>query len=103
MVGTVFGKAPMRSTVLLDPDPAGAGYTVTVPALPGIVTEGRTSDEALANAREAIACHLEGLVEAGDRVPREEPPLIPIAVEIHDAVSDGVVGAGMAGAGADAG
>ncbi len=72
----------MRFTILLDPDPNGEGYTVTVPALRGCISEGRTIDEALANAREAIACHVEGLLIAGDEVPREEPPLIPLVVDI---------------------
>lgn len=37
------------------------GYTVTVPHLPGCVSEGDTRDEAVANIRQAIAlyqdCH----------------------------------------------
>ncbi|MGH7961465.1 MAG: type II toxin-antitoxin system HicB family antitoxin [Candidatus Binatia bacterium] len=73
----------MRHTVLLDPDMDGDGYTVTVPALPGCITEGRTIDEALANAREAIACHVAGLLASGDEVPREAPPLIPLVAEVE--------------------
>ena len=38
-----------RYTVLLQPDPEEGGYTVTVPALPGCVTEGDTLEEALEN------------------------------------------------------
>ena len=48
----------MRYTVVLDPDPEG-GCTVTVPAIPSVVTEGETEEEALANAREAIELALE--------------------------------------------
>jgi predicted RNase H-like HicB family nuclease len=44
----------LRYTVVLDPDPDDGGYTVTVPALPGCVTEGDTREEALSNAAEAI-------------------------------------------------
>lgn len=73
----------MRYTVLLDPDPNGDGYTVTVPALPGCITEGATIDEALANAREAITCHIEGLLASGDDVPHEAPTLIPLVVEVE--------------------
>ena len=72
----------MRYTILLDPDPDGAGYTVTVPALPGCITEGETIAEALTNAREAIACHVEGLLASGDEVPREAPTFIPLVVEV---------------------
>ncbi|MBI1817872.1 MAG: type II toxin-antitoxin system HicB family antitoxin [Deltaproteobacteria bacterium] len=39
------------------PQPGG-GYTVTVPALPGCITEGDTLDEARAMVRDAIECYL---------------------------------------------
>ena len=42
--------------VVLTPDLEDGGYAVTVPALPGCITEGKTIDEALTNAREAIDC-----------------------------------------------
>ncbi|HEY1293960.1 MAG TPA: type II toxin-antitoxin system HicB family antitoxin [Chloroflexota bacterium] len=49
------------------------GYSVNVPALPGVVTEGATVEEALAMAREAISLHLEGLREDGLEIPVEAP------------------------------
>ena len=55
----------------------GSDYGVTVPDLPGCFSAGRTLDEALAMAREAIELHLEGLIEHGQVVPR------PGAVENH--------------------
>ena len=61
----------MQYTVVLEPDPEGRGYTVRVPALPGCITEGRTRDEALVNAREAIEGFIEALEKAGDPVPVE--------------------------------
>ncbi len=60
-----------RYTVLLIPDPDDGGFTVTVPLLPGCVTEGDTLEEALSNAREAIQCHLEGLAADGLPLPSE--------------------------------
>jgi predicted RNase H-like HicB family nuclease len=56
-------------TVLLQPDEDEGGYTVTVPALPGIVTQGETVDEALEMARDAIALYLEDLVADGQPIP----------------------------------
>jgi predicted RNase H-like HicB family nuclease len=44
--------------VLLIEEPEG-GYSVETPELPGCYTQGETVQEALANAREAIACHLD--------------------------------------------
>ena len=40
------------------------GYQVIVPALSGIVSYGRTVEEAREMARDAIRCHLRGLRKA---------------------------------------
>lgn len=48
----------MHLHVMLEPSEDG-GYTVTVPSLPGCISEGDTRDDALANIREAIQLHLE--------------------------------------------
>jgi predicted RNase H-like HicB family nuclease len=44
-------------------------FGVTVPDLPGCFSAGRSVDEALAMAKEAIELHLEGLVEEGQPIP----------------------------------
>jgi predicted RNase H-like HicB family nuclease len=49
-------------------------YGVTAPDLPGCFTAGRTMDDALAMAREAIELHLEGLIADGQ--PVSEPGTI---------------------------
>ena len=61
-------------TVLLDPSDEGDGYTVTVPALPGCITQGSTIDEALERAKEAIAVHIEGLRADGEEIPWQKVP-----------------------------
>lgn len=76
----------MRYTVVLDPNPGSGAYTVTVPVLPGCVTEGATFEEALANAREAIEGFVETLVLLGEPVPREEPGLAVVSVEVPGGV-----------------
>jgi len=60
----------MRYTVLLEREEDG-GYVVSVPALPGCISQGDTRDEALANIREAIALYIEDCRAAGDPVPTE--------------------------------
>ncbi len=40
-----------------------------VPDLPGCITTGRDLDEIARNLREAIALHLEGLIEDGEPIP----------------------------------
>jgi predicted RNase H-like HicB family nuclease len=48
----------MKFRVILEPSDEG-GYTVYVPSLPGCISEGDTSEAALANIREAIELYLE--------------------------------------------
>ncbi|MFN0050530.1 MAG: type II toxin-antitoxin system HicB family antitoxin [Cytophagales bacterium] len=45
------------------------GFTVTVPALQGCITEGDTLDEAIAMAKEAIELYIEELRERGEPIP----------------------------------
>jgi len=49
------------------------GYVVTCPALPGLVTEGDTIEEARAMAAEAIRGYLESLAKDGFPAPPEGP------------------------------
>jgi antitoxin HicB len=46
-------------------------YTVTVPALPGLVTEGKNLEDARRMAKDAIRCYIEGLKKAKESVPVE--------------------------------
>jgi predicted RNase H-like HicB family nuclease len=57
--------------VILEPNESG-GYTVTVPVLPGCISEGDTKKEALANIKEAIELYIESLQEDGEPIPTEE-------------------------------
>lgn len=45
------------------------GYTVTVPSLPGCISEGDTFEEAKANIGEAITLYLESLAMDGEEIP----------------------------------
>jgi antitoxin HicB len=47
------------------------GYTVTVPSLPGLVTEGKDLDHARSMAKDAIECYVEGLKRAKAPIPIE--------------------------------
>ena len=42
-------------TIILHPDAEEGGYTVTVPALPGCVTQGETMEEAIARSENFLA------------------------------------------------
>ncbi|HHV56398.1 MAG TPA: type II toxin-antitoxin system HicB family antitoxin [Firmicutes bacterium] len=50
-----------RFKVILEWDEEVGAYTVTVPALPGCVTQGRTVEESLERVREAITGYLKAM------------------------------------------
>jgi len=57
-------------SVILEPQPEG-GFTVLVPALPEIITEGDTEEEALAMAEDAIRLVLEDRAARGEEIPHD--------------------------------
>ena len=59
--------------VLIAPAQEG-GFVVTVPALPGCVTQGETFDEAVEMARDCIEGFLTCLAESGEPIPAEPTP-----------------------------
>ena len=72
-------------TIHLEPAEEG-GYVVTVPALPGCITQGETYGEALSMAEDCIRGFIEALVKAGRPVPREEERRRPVEALIQVAV-----------------
>ena len=62
-------------TVVLDPQPEG-GFTVRVPALPEVMTEGDTEAEALVMAEEAIRMVLAYRLEHGIEISLDAPPRV---------------------------
>lgn len=55
-------------TVIYEPLLEG-GFQVIVPALPGLVSFGRTLEEARTLAQDAVECHLKGLLKDGEEIP----------------------------------
>lgn len=66
----------MKFPVVLHKDP-DSDYGVTLPDVPGCFSAGCTVDEALDNAKEALALHFEGLVADGEALPQ------PQAIDQH--------------------
>lgn len=75
------GVSEMRYPVVIHKDKS-SDYGVTVPDLPGCFSAGETMEEALTNAVEAIECHLEGVLFAGEAIPEAQP------VEVHQQNKD---------------
>jgi predicted RNase H-like HicB family nuclease len=61
---------------------ADSHFGVSFPDLPGVVTAGTTLDDARAMAEEALALHIEGMVEDGETIP--EPSALEEVVSDPD-------------------
>ena len=65
----------LEFTVVLEPQPDG-GFTVTVPALPEVVTEGDSEAEAMVMAAEAIEAVLSYRRDNGIPIPGDAAPTL---------------------------
>ncbi len=59
-------------TALFEPAEEG-GYVVIFPAIPDLVTQGETLDEARDMAEDALRCYLEALQKEGAPFPSDKP------------------------------
>ena len=60
----------MSFTVVMEKDEDGI-YVVTVPALPGCISDGRTVEEAMSNIREAIRGFIDDMNADGETIPHD--------------------------------
>jgi len=61
----------MEYKVVIEPGREG-GWVAYIPSLPGCVSQGKTSEEALDNLREALEGYLEVITEDGNAPPKDE-------------------------------
>lgn len=59
----------MRQYIGLIHKEAASDFGVSFPDFPGVATAGTSLDDARAMAEEALALHVEGMVEDGDAIP----------------------------------
>ena len=67
------GTREYSYTVLFEPAEEG-GYVVTCPALPAVVTQGESIEEARAMAADAVRLVLEDLITEGQPIPSDTVP-----------------------------
>jgi predicted RNase H-like HicB family nuclease len=68
-------------TAIFEPDPDVGGYTVTIPALPGCISEGDSFEEALNNVREAATLYVEVMHRRS--APRDRSVIVaPVQVAV---------------------
>ena len=70
------------------------GFGASFPDFPGAVTVSETLEELRANAEEALALHIEGMMEDGEEIPMPSPfDVIAEGSDFQDAVAVLVVNA----------
>lgn len=67
-------KKPYTFRVMIEPE-EGGGYHGFVPLLRGLHTFGNSLEEVKKNLKEAIICHVQGLVRDKEPIPQEEDAL----------------------------
>lgn len=58
----------LKFIAVFEEDPDG-GFVVSVPAIPGCLSQGKTFEEAKENIQEAISLCLEDMKENGEEIP----------------------------------
>lgn len=76
-----LSKKILKYTVIFEPAEEG-GYVVSVPALPGCVTEGDTLEEAMEMVKDAISGYIASLKKHGESIPVESGPSLMSIIDI---------------------
>lgn len=75
-----------RFTIVLSRNPDGGRYSVTVPAMPGAITEADSREQAVTAVAEIMALWMEVSAEHGDHPLEETPELI--AAQVASVIQD---------------
>lgn len=76
----------LKYTAVFEPAEEG-GYVVTVPALPGCITEGDSFEEATEMVKDAIDGYLTVLKDEGQEVPTETGDVIVTKVTVPEPIA----------------
>lgn len=78
----VLEKKVYQYTAIFEPDIEVGGYTVTIPSLPGCISEGDSFEQALKNIKEAASLYLEVMRTKKEEILREEKEVIIASVQV---------------------
>lgn len=70
-------------TAVFEPDEKSGGFTVTIPSLPGCISEGDTFEESLENIQEAASLYIEVMQKRKSLIPMEQRGVVIAPVEIR--------------------
>jgi predicted RNase H-like HicB family nuclease len=74
----------LNFSVVFEPEARG-GYSVSVPALPGCVTQGKTFEQAQKMAHEAILAYLEEMSARHESFEEQEAPIVSsVSIDLAD-------------------
>ena len=76
----------LQYTAVFEPDQEVGGYTATIPALPGCISEGDTFEEALKNIQEAADLYVEVMHKREHEFIIESPDVVIAPVRVHAVV-----------------
>ena len=69
-------------TAVFEPDGKLGGFTVTIPSLPGCISEGDTFEESLKNIKEAAVLYIEVMRGKNLNIFEEERGVVVAPVEV---------------------
>ena len=71
-------------SAVFEPDTKNGGFTVTIPSLPGCISEGNTFEEAFTNIKEAAQLYIETMENNGLEINEEKqgPIIAPIEIGV---------------------
>lgn len=76
-------KKVLQYIAIFEPDTEVGGYSVTIPALPGCISEGNTFEEAYANIKEAAELYLEVMQGNNEEIPQEAEGIVVAPVRVQ--------------------
>lgn len=80
-----ISKKVLKYTVIFEPAEEG-GYVVSVPALPGCVTEGNTFEEAVYMIKDAMKGYLHVMKKEGLEIPEEIEDIVVTKVSVPEPI-----------------
>lgn len=78
-----LSKKVYQYTAIFEPDKEAGGFTVTIPSLPGCISEGDTFEKAFENIKEAASLYLEMMKKSKEKVPNEDSGFIVAPIQIR--------------------
>lgn len=78
-------KRILKYTAIFEPTEEG-GYVVSVPAIPGCVTQGDTFEEAVEMIKDALVGCLAVLKEEGQEIPKETEDVVVTKVSVPEPI-----------------